>query len=156
MDGAPIGRELKQYYLQDYASEERADGSIMIIVATDAPISDRNLTRLARRSFSGLARTGSAFSNGSGDFAIAFSTAESVRRSPNRRAAPSEIADLPNDRMSPLFVATADATEEAIYNSMLMAHTVTRTDPETGEAITVQALDVAKVRALLNRFKDRP
>jgi D-aminopeptidase len=151
MAGVPMQAELRKAMHMAQAARASADGSIMIVVATDAPLSDRNLERLAARAFAGLARTGSEFSNGSGDYAIAFSTAESVRRTPARRAAPSPIVDLPNDQMSPLFVAVADATEEAIYNSMLMAHTVRSRDPLTGQAVTVEALDIGHVKALLAR-----
>lgn len=108
-------------------------GSIIMVVATDAPISDRNLGRLARRAIVGLARTGSIMENGSGDFVIAFSTNLDVRRTPARRRAAAPISDLPNDLMSPLFVAAADATEEAIYNAMFKATAVSgnghRLDP---------------------------
>src|SRR5690606_13067891 len=119
IDGAPVGVRLGRYYLREAVENERADGSIMIVVATDAPLSDRNLERLANRAFAGLARTGAAFSNGSGDYAIAFSTASSVRRTPERRAEQATVADWPNDRISPLFVAVSEATEEAILNSLL-------------------------------------
>jgi D-aminopeptidase len=119
----------------------RVDGSIMIIIATDAPLSDRNLERLARRSFAGLARTGAAFSNGSGDYAIAFSTARDVRRTPTVRSTLTKVSELPNDSMSPLFVAVADATEEAIYNSLLMATSMSSVDPATGEPIKIEAFD---------------
>lgn len=148
--GIPVGQLLGRYYLKDQlaqvepataAAEHRhpmppaADGSIMIILATDAPLSDRNLTRLARRAFTGLARTGAAMSNGSGDYALAFSTAEAVRRTPERRQAASAIPDLPNDLMSPLFLAAIEATEEAIYNSLLCAVTVTGYRGHTVEAL---------------------
>ncbi|MGH7443390.1 MAG: P1 family peptidase [Longimicrobiales bacterium] len=99
------------------------DGSIMMVVATDAPLDARNLERLAHRALGGLARTGATMSNGSGDYVIAFSTAESARRDPAARE-PRTIADLPNDAMSPLFQAVAEATEEAIYNSLFRATTV--------------------------------
>lgn len=125
------------------------DGSIMIVVATDAPLSDRNLRRLAERAFGGLSRTGSALSNGSGDYAIAFSTAESVRRTPARRKAVSEIADLPNDRISPLFQAAIEATEEAIYNSLCMAETTDGFDAARNKPSRVEALPLDRVRALL-------
>ncbi len=121
-------------------AEADTDGSIMIVVATDAPLSDRNLRRLAERSFAGLARTGSALSNGSGDYAIAFSTAEAVRRTPSRRAAVSEIAELPNDRISPLFQAAIEATEEAILNSLFMAETTDGYDASRRTATRVEAL----------------
>ncbi|MDP8916153.1 MAG: P1 family peptidase [Pseudomonadota bacterium] len=161
MGGAPVGVCLGQYFLQEHAApqqaeaqavrptEERADGSIMIVIATDAPLSDRNLTRLARRSFAGLARTGAAFSNGSGDYAIAFSTSADVRRTPERRAGAATMRELPNDAMSPLFVAVADATEEAIYNSLLMATDSRSLDPVTGRTAEVRAIDIDRVRAVL-------
>jgi D-aminopeptidase len=121
-------------------SEADTDGSIMIIVATDAPLSDRNLRRLAERAFAGMARTGSAFSNGSGDYALAFSTAEAVRRTPMRRMNPSAILDLPNDRLSPLFQAAADATEEAILNSLFMAESTSGFDTGRQIASRIDAL----------------
>lgn len=148
MDGTPVGVPLGRYYLRESLEGERPDGSIMIVIATDAPLSDRNLRRLADRSFAGLARTGAAFSNGSGDYAIAFSTAESVRRTPERRQAQSLVEDWPNDRMSPLFVAVAEATEEAILNS-LTAATTTRSVLD-GREVTVEALDIETVRSLLD------
>ncbi len=105
--------------------EERpgeSQGSIMIVVATDAPLSERNLERVARRAIMGLSRTGSFASNGSGDYVIAFSTAEGVRRRPGEDVR--AVRDLSNDRMSAIFQATVEATEEAIYNSMFRAVTV--------------------------------
>ena len=119
----------------------------MIVLATDAPLFDRNLTRLARRALAGLARTGSAFSNGSGDYVLAFSTAESVRRTVERRAQVTNYPDLPNERMSPLFQAAIEATEEAIYNSLFMAETM------TGYRGTIKALPIDKVRAILSEQK---
>ncbi len=103
------------------AAPADTDGSIVLLVATDAPLSSRNLTRLATRAFGGLARTGAALSNGSGDYALAFSTAEAVRRTPERRAAVHAYPDWPNEAMSPLFEATIEAAEEAILNALLMA-----------------------------------
>ncbi|MEI6419500.1 MAG: P1 family peptidase [Sphingomonadales bacterium] len=117
-----------------------ADGSIMIVVATDAPLSDRNLRRLAMRATAGLARTGSAFSNGSGDYVIAFATHADVRRTAARRAAVTAYPELGNEAMSPLFVAVADATEEAIWNSMLMATPGRSFDPASGQWREVPAL----------------
>ncbi len=149
MDGHPVGEALEQYYLRDAIEGPVADGSIMIVIATDAPLSDRNLERLAERAFAGLARTGAAFSNGSGDYAIAFSTADSVRRTPERRGAPAMIEDLPNDRASPLFVAVAEATEEAILNSLLMATTIR--SEQGGRSVVVEAIDLAAVRDVLAR-----
>ncbi|KPF69804.1 aminopeptidase [alpha proteobacterium AAP81b] len=124
----------------------KVDGSIMIVVATDAPLSDRNLRRLAFRAFAGLARTGSAFSNGSGDYAIAFSTADAARRTPARRSAVASFPEVPNDLMTPLFIAVTDATEEAIANSLTMAETTTSRDAVTGETVTVRALPLDVVR----------
>ena len=154
--GVPMQTELRKAARLAQAPRASADGSIMIVVATDAPLSDRNLERLASRAFAGLARTGSGFSNGSGDYAIAFSTADGVRRTPARRMAASPIIDLPNDLVSPLFVAVADATEEAIYNSMLMARTVRSRDPLTGQPVTVEALDIGRVKTLLGQRPPKP
>lgn len=116
------------------------DGSIMIVLATDAPLSDRNLRRLAERCFGGVARTGAALSNGSGDYALAFSTAAEVRRSPERRRDLANISELPNDRVSPLFEAAIEATEEAILNSLFMATTTTGFDVARQRIVTVPAL----------------
>ena len=121
MDGFPVGKHLRQYYLREQLEEGSADGSIMIVVATDAPLSDRNLKRLAQRGLSGLARAGASMSNGSGDYVIAFSTAEDVRRTSERRSKVWGYPEVPNDQMSPLFQAVIEATEEAIYNSLCMA-----------------------------------
>jgi len=125
MDGIPVGKKLGQYYLKEQLDNASADGSIMIVIATDAPLSDRNLKRLAKRGLAGLARTGASMSNGSGDYVIAFSTAEEVRRTTQRRSAVWTYSDLPNDLMSPLFQAVMEATEEAIYNSLCMAERMT-------------------------------
>lgn len=151
MGGAPVGRELGRYDLKAFVDDKSADGSCMMVVATDAPLSDRNLRRVAERAIAGLARTGSTFSNGSGDYAIAFSTAESVRRTPERRAAQATYADLPNDLASPVFAAAAEATEEAIYNSLLMATTTRSIDRLTGKEVVVDALDPAVVRKILEK-----
>jgi len=125
MDGIPLGKRLGQYYLKEDLDNDAADGSIMIVLATDAPLSDRSLRRLARRGLAGLARTGSSMTNGSGDYVIAFSTAESVRRTPERRAKVWAYPQVPNEGMSPLFEAAIEATQEAIYNSLCMAETMT-------------------------------
>ena len=122
------------------------DGSIVMIIATDAPLSDRNLRRLAERAFAGLARTGSALSNGSGDYALAFSTADSVRRTAARRAGVSPIEDLPNDKVSPLFEAVIEASEEAILNSLFMAETTTGWDTVRGRASKIEALPLEKLQ----------
>lgn len=147
MDGLPVGETLGQYYLADQIADDRADGSIMIIIATDAPLSARNLERLAHRAFAGLARTGASMTNGSGDYAIAFSTHEDVRRTPQRRHAVSTLRDLPNGQISPLFQAVIETTEEAIYNSLLMAQDIDY--PRADGQGVVRALPVETVRALI-------
>jgi len=124
MNGIPVGKKLGQYYLKDQMNDATADGSIMIVIATDAPLSDRNLKRLAKRGLTGLARTGSSMRNGSGDYVIAFSTNEDVRRTLERRSRVWSYPDTPNDWMSPLFQAAIEATEEAICNSLCMATTM--------------------------------
>jgi len=150
--GAPVGRELGKYSFKDAVSKERGDGSVMIVVATDAPISDRNLERLAARAIMGLARTGSSASNGSGDFVIAFSTAKEVRRgTANMMREDStrrflKTSELPNDDMSALFEGVVEATEEAIYNSLFMATSVTQ------RGRTVEAIPLDRVREILARY----
>ncbi len=151
IDGAPVGETLGGYYLEDHVRSEKADGSIMMIVATDAPLSDRNLTRLASRALAGLARTGSSMTNGSGDYVISFSTADAVRRTPTRRSEVSTLIELPNGSISPLFQAIIETTEEAIYNSMLMAVTVKGYDSRTGEARVIKALPVDSVKAIYRK-----
>ena len=140
MAGAPIGQRLGRYYLQEYADPGDADGSILIVAATDAPLSDRNLTRLARRALAGLARTGASFADGSGDYALAFSVAESVRRTPARRSQLATVAELPNALLSPLFLAGIEASEEAIYNALCMATTMTGYRGLTIEALPLEKL----------------
>jgi D-aminopeptidase len=125
IDGLPAGRMLGRYYLKEQLDRGDADGSVIIVLATDAPLSDRNLTRLARRALAGLARTGAAMSDGSGDYALAFSTAETVRRVQRRVTPIDTVADLANEAMSPLFLAAIEATEEAIYNALSTATTTT-------------------------------
>jgi D-aminopeptidase len=150
--GAPVGRELGRYSFKDAANRERGDGSVMIVVATDAPISDRNLERLAARAMMGLARTGSSASNGSGDFVIAFSTARGVRRGPENIVRSDSTqrllatAELTNDDMSALFEGVVEATEEAIYNSLFMATSVTQ------RGRTVEAIPLDRVREILARY----
>jgi D-aminopeptidase len=134
--GAPVGRELGKYYLKEQLNYS-PDGSCMIVVATDAPLEARNLKRLASRALFGMAKTGSSGSNGSGDYVIAFSTANKIPfdlPSPSRILSPSV---LHNDAMSPLFQAVNEATEEAIYNSLFMAKSVSGFDGHRVEAIPV-------------------
>src|SRR6059058_3828633 len=160
VNGAPVGRELGQYYLKEQLSgkdsspktptnfglSNSADGSVIIVIATDAPIDHRNLQRLAARSMLGLARTGAAGSNGSGDYAIAFSTAPElrIRNIPNVRNQPG-AALLSNEAMSPLFLAVIEATEEAIYNSLFRATT------RAGRGHTVEALPIDRTLEILRK-----
>lgn len=152
--GAPVGRALGRYPFRsrtrpgDMEPERESDqGSIMIVVATDAPLSERSLGRVAARAVMGLSRTGSYASNGSGDYVIAFSTAASVRRRPGERERPLE--DLANERISPLFQATIEATEEAIYNSMFKATTVS-SRWGTREALPIEeVLDVLRRHGMI-------
>jgi D-aminopeptidase len=118
-----------------------ADGSCMIVAATDAPLDARDLKRLAARAIYALARTGSTYSNGSGDFAIAFSTHPSLRVT--SATGPQPRTALPTDSVSPLFEAVMDATEEAVYNSLLKATTT------TGNGRTVDAVPIDRLQALL-------
>ena len=117
----------------------------MIVVATDAPVDARDLKRIAARAVFGLGRTGSSYGNGSGDFAIAFTTATDMRSRFGERT-PQSRSVLPPDGVSPLFQATLEATEEAVYNSMLQATTV------TGNGRTAEALPIDEVRAILRKY----
>ena len=144
MDGSPLGKELGQHYLKDELADQTADGSIMIIIATNAPLSDRNLKRLAKRGLAGLARTGASMSNGSGDYVIAFSTAEDVRRTSERRAQVWAYPEVPNAQLSPLFQAAIEATEEAIYNSLCMAETMTGYKGRVIHALPIRAVEQIK------------
>ena len=145
IDGVPVGEELKKYYLREEL-EEKADGSCMIVVATNAPLDSRSLERLAKRAFMGLAKTGGIASNGSGDYVIAFSTDSSLR-------VPFNAADifqqnvLSNDAVSPLFMAAIEATEEAIVNSLLAAETM-----KGKNGRTVEALPKEKLKEILKKY----
>jgi len=154
--GAPVGRELGRYAFQDAvataaagkadagrSADDRGDGSVIMVIATDAPVGERNLGRMAARAMMGLGRTGSSASNGSGDYALAFSTASELRRSPG--AARRAVAELANDDTSALFQATVEAVEEALYDSIFMATTV------TGNGATVEAIPLDRVREILSR-----
>jgi D-aminopeptidase len=143
--GVPVGRELGRTGVKARADRQGARGSIMIVVATDAPLSDRNLRRLASRAMLGLGKTGSTASNGSGDYVIAFSTNLSVRRGAReRRHASTELA---NEETSGLFQAVVEATEEAIYNSLFGATAV------TSRSGTVEALPIAEVLRILRAYR---
>ncbi|MBX7053509.1 MAG: P1 family peptidase [Pyrinomonadaceae bacterium] len=148
IDGVPVAKELEQYYLKNAVSkgsaesDPSADGSIIIVIATDAPLDHRQLRRLAERSMAGLARTGSSMSNGSGDYAIAFSTANRINASQQVR----DVKVLGNDAMSPLFQAVIEATEEAILNSLFRATTM------NGNGRTVEALPIDKVKEIFRKY----
>src|SRR5438105_8712862 len=151
ISGAPVGRELGQYYLREElqqtgGTKDRGNGSVMIVVATDAPMDARNLKRLAARAWLGVARTGSSGSNGSGDYAIAFSTAPQVRIRTEDKALTRHIEVVTNDAMSPLFLAVIEATEEAVYNSMFRAKTM------TAHGHTVEALPIEKTTEILRKY----
>ncbi|HUQ88184.1 MAG TPA: P1 family peptidase [Vicinamibacterales bacterium] len=147
MGGAPVGKMLGRYSYQPRASaqDDHGDGSCMIVVATDAPLDARDLKRLAARAVFGLARTGSSFSNGSGEFAIAFSTAADLRTRFGS-STPQPRTLLPADGISPLFQAALEATEEAVYNSLLKA---TAVSSRFGKA---EALPIDRVKQILERY----
>ena len=150
INGAPVGRELGRYYLKDELTEKQnnPDGSVIIVIATDAPLDARNLSRMAARAMMGLARTGASASNGSGDYAIAFSTAPDVRiksLGQNERNTPRNLKSLANDDTSPLFLAVIEATEEAIYNSLFKATTT------TGRGHTVESLPLDRTVEILRK-----
>lgn len=164
INGAPVGRELGRYYLKDelappqnrsaetktradVARQDAANGSVIVVIATDAPLDARNLKRLGARAMMGLARTGAAGSNGSGDYAIAFSTVTDVRPAPvpNGPNLAVNIRALPNDLVSPLFLAVIEATEEAVYNSLFRAVTT------TSNGHTVEALPIDPTLEILRR-----
>lgn len=142
INGAPVGEALGKYYLRDQL-KDGADGSCMIVVATDAPLDARNLRRLAKRAMLGLARTGGIASNGSGDYVIAFSTAEELRVPYTMESPLLQQTVLHNDALSPLFLAVIEATEEAILNSLFAAETM------TGNGVTIEALPVERVLGIM-------
>ena len=150
--GAPVGRELGRYYLrkelqQEDTATDRGNGSVIVVIATDAPVDARNLKRMAARAMLELGRTGAAGSNGSGDYVIAFSTAQQVRIRSNDKVSTRHIELLSNDAMSPLFLAVIEATEEAVYNSLLRATTM------TGRGHTVDALPIEKTTEILKSHR---
>lgn len=145
VQGVPVGRELGRNGVTRGAAGYGGDGSIIMVVATDAPVTDRNLRRLASRAMMGLGRAGSVAQNGSGDYVIAFSTSPLVRRA--RNAPRVAITELGNEEMSPLFQAVVEATEEAVYNALFTATTV------SGSGNTVEAIPLDAVRAILARYR---
>jgi len=153
INGAPVGRALGTYPYRELlpASDDgdRDDGSIMIVVATDAPLNARSLDRLGTRAIMGLGRTGSYASNGSGDYVIAFSTHPQVRK-PRSSPAPIMTPELSNGAMSPLFAATAEATEEAIYNAIFKATTVSSSRGELRAVPLDRLLEILDDHGALN------
>ncbi|MFN0177638.1 MAG: P1 family peptidase [Gemmatimonadales bacterium] len=149
--GVPVGRELGMYSFRRAVEPSPGGGSIMIVVATDAPLDERNIHRIATRALLGLGRTGSFMGNTSGDYVIAFANHPAVRRpTPDRAARRDSVSAtrrvLSNEEMSPLFEAVIEATEEAIYNSLFKATTV------TSRFATFPALPIDSVQALLTKY----
>jgi D-aminopeptidase len=149
IDGVPVGRELNKFYLRDELNNS-PDGSCMIVVATDAPLDSRNLERLAKRAFMGLAKTGGIASNGSGDYVIAFST-DSTLRVPHNESPLRQTTILNNEAVTPLFMAAIEATEEAIINSLFAAKDMTGKRGNTIKALPVQ--QVIDIMKKYNRIK---
>ncbi|MAV32096.1 MAG: aminopeptidase [Gammaproteobacteria bacterium] len=148
INGAPVGRELGTYSFSEETQPDngdREDGSIMIVVATDAPLTSRGLARMSMRPMLGLGRTGSFASNGSGDYVIAFSTSPSVRK-PRVSATPVTTKVLVNDSLSPLFAAVTEATVEAVYNAIFKATTVTSARGE------LKAVPIERVKTILEKY----
>ena len=147
MDGVPVGKELRRHaFARADPGSRGGDGSCLVVVATDAPLDAKALKRLAARAIFGLARTGSSFSNGSGDYAIAFSTASDARfRHGDETPRPRSF--LPTDALDPLFEATLEATEEAVYNALLQATTV------TGNGHTAEAIPIDRLREILRKHR---
>lgn len=146
IDGVPVGVALNQYFLNNQLNDP-ADGSCMIVVITDAPVTSRNLERIAKRAMMGLAKTGGIASNGSGDYVIAISNAEGLRVAHDSKEKLQTVQELRNDEVSPLFLATIEATEEAILNSLFAAKTL------KGKNGTIQALPIDKTIGLLREYK---
>lgn len=146
INGAPIGRELGEYFMKKEV--EQSDGSCMIVLATDAPLSSRNLKRLAKRAILGLAKTGGFCSDGSGDYVIAFSTHPLCRVAHQTKNRTRSIEELYNDQMTPLFLAAVEATQEAIYNSLFMATTV-----KGWQGHEVQAIPLDRVIDICKKYK---
>lgn len=161
IQGAPVGREFGRYYLREQlegrprqspdGGADQEGGSVIVVVATDAPLDARNLRRLAARAILGLARTGSVMANGSGDYVIAFSTADSVRIRAAESGQQRSFRTLTNEAMSPLFLAVIEATEEAVYNSLFRATTVKGRDGRT-----VEALPLEQTVEILRRYNVLP
>ncbi|PSR55074.1 aminopeptidase [Adhaeribacter arboris] len=143
INGAPVGEELKNYLNEQMKA--KADGSCMMVVATDAPVDARNLERMAKRALLGLGKTGGIAANGSGDYVIAFSTHPNLRIPHNTQAKTQTVTLLRNDEVTPLFLATIEATEEAILNSLFKAETLIGRDQHRIPALPIeQTLKILK------------
>jgi D-aminopeptidase len=147
INGVPVGLELGRYSFKSATHEYKEDGSCMIVVMTDAPLTARNLRRLGSRAFVGMMRTGASGSNGSGDYIIAASTAKELRIPYSSDSMYEEWRELRNDELDLMFQAVAEATEEAIINSLLAAETV-----KTKNGVTVEALPVAETLRILRKY----
>ncbi|MEN8227736.1 MAG: P1 family peptidase [Bacteroidota bacterium] len=149
INGAPVGEEMNKYYMAGDVPYV-VDGSCMIVIATDAPLSARNLERLAKRSFLAFGRVGGFSSNGSGDYSIAFSTAAGLRIHDGDREIEKTISEVSNNYMSPLFLAVVEATEEAIYNSLIMA-----SDMKGQQGRVMRALPIEETLQILDKYNAR-
>ncbi len=149
INGAPVGEELNNFYMAEDVPYV-VDGSCMMVIATDAPLSARNLKRLAKRSFLAFGKVGAFSSNGSGDYSIAFSTHPKLRVPYTSEEKERPILDVPNDEMSPLFLAVVEACEEAIYNSLFMA-----TDMKGQKGRIMEALPIEKTLKIMDKYKAR-
>lgn len=147
VNGVPVGQELGRYSFRNNVDEYREDGSCMIVLMTDAPLTSRNLKRLASRAFAGMMRTGASGSNGSGDYIIAVSTAEELRIPYSSGSMYEEWREVRNDEMDLLFQAAAEATEEAIINSLFAAETA-----RARNGMTVQALPVEETLQIMRKY----
>jgi D-aminopeptidase len=154
INGAPVGRELNNFYMMDKSKPYKADGSCMMIIATDAPLSDRNLERLAKRSYLAFGTVGAFSSNGSGDYSIAFSTYPKNRIPYVTKDKFRTIDDLNNDEMSPLFMAVWEATQEALLNSLFMAQDMKGINDRTVKALPIKkTIDILKKYHALDQNK---
>jgi D-aminopeptidase len=150
INGAPVGRELGKFYLSDKLTS-KDEGSCIIVIATDAPLNSRQLTRLTKRAVLGLAKAGSFISNGSGDFVIAFSTHPSLMVQHQPEKLKRKIELLYDFHMSLIFLAVVEATQEAVYNSLLKATTVKGRDGHTLEGVPIdKAVEICKKYGVLN------
>jgi len=155
INGAPVGRELQNFYMMEKKEPYKADGSCMIVIATDAPLSSRNLERLAKRSYISFGNVGGFSSNGSGDYSIAFSTNPAVRVPyNNKNKIEMDVKDIHNDELSALFMAVWEATEEALLNSMFMAEDMTGINKRTVKALPIkETLEILKKYNVLDHDK---